>query len=70
VPPHRAAAVGIGYQQGGARMTTWKCSKCGYTVKQEKPPEPCPACNEKCEFLNITCYTPDCEGKGIDQRIR
>jgi rubredoxin len=51
-------------------MNTWKCSKCGFTIKQEAPPEPCPSCGEKCEFLNATCYTPDCDDKGIDQRIR
>ncbi|MFZ5644337.1 MAG: rubredoxin-like domain-containing protein [Bacillota bacterium] len=40
----------------------WKCDNCGYTFKSEpdKLPEKCPSCNEKCVFLNITCYTPDC----------
>jgi rubrerythrin len=51
-------------------MTLWKCSRCGYTIKQEKPPEPCPSCGEKCEFLNATCYTPDCKDQEIDKRIR
>jgi rubredoxin len=51
-------------------MTLWKCSKCGYTIKQEKPPEPCPSCGQKCEFLNATCYTPDCQDQEIDKRIR
>lgn len=51
-------------------MTLWKCSQCGYTIKQEKPPEPCPSCGKKCEFLNATCYTPECQDEKIDKRIR
>jgi len=39
---------------------TWKCSNCGNTVVEIKPPEVCPACKQKCEFLNVTCYQPDC----------
>ena len=38
--------------------------------KADTPPETCPSCKEKCEFLNNTCYTPDCEGEGIDPRIK
>jgi len=59
-----------GLSVGRWLMTLWKCSKCGYTIKQEKPPEPCPSCGEKCEFLNATCYTPDCQDQEIDKRIR
>ena len=50
-------------------MNTWKCSKCGYTVEAETPPEQCPSCNEKCEFLNVTCYIPDCGDTGSDPRL-
>ena len=50
-------------------MANWKCSKCGYMVEKEAPPEECPVCKEKCEFLDNTCYTPDCSGDGIDKRI-
>jgi rubredoxin len=50
-------------------MTSWKCEKCGYTFEAEKPPEQCPSCKEKCQFLDITCYTPDCEFDGVDKRI-
>lgn len=50
--------------------TYWKCSKCGYTVAAVIPPDPCPECKEKCDFLNVTCYTPDCGGPGkIDPRL-
>ena len=34
-------------------MTEWKCQKCGYTLKAEKPPEECPSCKEKCEFTDV-----------------
>jgi hypothetical protein len=34
-------------------------------------PEECPECKEKCEFFNITCYTPECGGPGhIDSRLK
>ena len=50
----------------------WKCSNCGYTFEEkagDSPPNTCPSCKEKCEFLNVTCYTPDCEGTGQDPRL-
>lgn len=51
-------------------LTFWKCQKCGYTITAATPPEVCPECNEKCDFRNITCYTPDCGGPGnIDPRL-
>ena len=50
-------------------MNTWKCNNCGYTFDAEIPPDECPSCKQKCEFLNVTCYTPDCEGGGVDTRI-
>lgn len=50
-------------------MNSWKCGNCGYTLEADVPPDECPSCKEKCEFLNNTCYTPDCDGEGIDKRI-
>ncbi|MEJ2224718.1 MAG: hypothetical protein P8X49_06225 [Syntrophobacterales bacterium] len=51
-------------------MTYWKCSECGYTVTAANFPEICPSCHKKCEFRNITCYTPECGGPGgIDPRL-
>jgi rubredoxin len=43
---------------------TWKCSSCGYTMAQDVPPSKCPSCGVECEFLNVSCYTPDCGGPG------
>lgn len=50
-------------------MTEWKCQKCGYTMKAETPPEKCPSCKEKCEFVDVSCYTPDCGQTGADKRL-
>jgi rubredoxin len=51
-------------------MNEWKCSKCGYVLKADAPPEKCPQCNEKCEFVNVTCYIPECGFTGSDQRLK
>ena len=33
-------------------------------------PDACPQCGEKCNFLNVTCYTPECGGPGhVDPRL-
>jgi len=45
-------------------LTYWKCGKCNFTFTAPSPPEQCPGCDEKCDFLNITCYTPECGGSG------
>lgn len=50
-------------------MPSWKCGNCGYTFEADAPPEKCPSCKEKCEFLDNSCYTPDCQAEGMDPRI-
>ncbi len=50
-------------------MPSWKCSNCGYTFDADAHPNECPSCHEKCEFLDNTCYTPDCAAEGTDNRI-
>ena len=50
-------------------MGEWKCSKCGYTLKEETPPDECPFCKEKCEFVDVSCYIPDCGKTGSDNRL-
>lgn len=65
-------------RKGGGVMTEekklpdvwWKCSNCGNTIQVEKPPAECPACRQKCEFLNVTCYQPDCGFTGVDPRLK
>jgi rubredoxin len=51
-------------------MNDWKCSKCGYALKADAPPEKCPACKETCEFVNVTCYIPECGFTGSDDRLK
>ncbi len=43
-------------------MTTWKCNNCGYTFDKNVPPDECPSCKEKCEFVDASCYIPECGG--------
>lgn len=51
-------------------FTYWKCAKCGFMVTAATPPDVCPECGEKCDFLNVSCYTPECGGPGqFDRRL-
>jgi rubredoxin len=50
-------------------MPSWKCSNCGYTFEADAPPDQCPSCKEKCEFVDVSCYTPDCGIQGMDDRL-
>ncbi|PTN38954.1 rubredoxin-like domain-containing protein [Desulfonatronum sp. SC1] len=43
-------------------MAYFKCDNCGNTVEARTPPEICPACAQKCLFVDVTCYTPECGG--------
>lgn len=45
-------------------MTVWKCNNCGNTIDLGSPPEICPSCKEKCEFVDVSCYIPECGGAG------
>ena len=44
--------------------TFWKCGHCGGKVAAQSPPEVCPTCGRQCEFIDVTCYTPECGGPG------
>lgn len=50
-------------------MESWKCSRCGYSLEAQAPPNECPSCKENCKFLNVTCYIPDCGTTGQDPRL-
>jgi len=50
-------------------MAKWRCGNCGYELDADSPPDKCPSCGQNCDFLDSTCYTPDCEGQGSDPRI-
>ena len=50
----------------------WKCPKCGYTFEADAtlpPPETCVMCKEKCQFVNVTCYVPECGFQGQDPSL-
>ncbi len=50
-------------------LTEWKCSDCGYSMSGDAPPEVCPSCLHKCEFIDVTCYIPECKEEGRDYRL-
>ena len=56
-------------QEKKKELLEWKCQNCGYLLKAETPPEKCPACGQKCEFINVTCYIPECGQTGSDPRL-
>ena len=54
----------------GCGLTYWKCGNCGFLLTAPVGPDTCPSCKEKCEFKNVTCYTPECGGPGnVDPRL-
>ena len=51
-------------------LTYWKCAECGFLITASVPSDVCPECGEKCDFINVTCYTPECGGTGhVDPRL-
>ena len=51
-------------------MTYWKCEKCGYLITAAAPPDVCLGCGEKCAYINVTCYSPECGGPDqFDRRL-
>jgi rubrerythrin len=51
-------------------LTYWRCSQCGFLITSMAPPDVCPECKAQCEFVNVTCYLPECGGPGnIDPRL-
>ena len=36
----------------------WRCGSCGYRLEAEAPPEECPGCHEKCDFIDDNPYVP------------
>ena len=51
-------------------MTYWMCDRCNFVIEAPKPPDPCPGCQIKCTFSDVTCYTPECGGIGsLDTRL-
>lgn len=49
---------------GRKEMAVFKCNKCGNTIDVVTPPEKCPSCKQSCEFVDVSCYIPECGGAG------
>ena len=51
-------------------LTYWKCEKCGFLITAAKPPDVCRECGERCSFIDVTCYIPECSGLArVDRRL-
>ena len=51
-------------------LKKFECAHCGFLHTAATPPDTCPSCHQKCEFRNVSCYTPDCGEPGkIDPRL-
>jgi desulfoferrodoxin-like iron-binding protein len=60
-PAPTAAAAG--------NSSYWKCSNCKYVMQAAQPPEVCPSCGQNCQFVDVTCYIPECGFIGPDGRL-
>jgi rubredoxin len=47
----------------------WKCTNCNYVMEAAQPPDRCPSCSQKCPFVDVTCYIPECGLVGADPRL-
>jgi rubredoxin len=53
----------------GPNAPYWKCANCQYVLQTEQPPEVCPSCQQNCQFVDVTCYIPECGFTGPDGRL-
>ncbi|MEN9979797.1 MAG: rubredoxin-like domain-containing protein [candidate division WOR-3 bacterium] len=50
-------------------MPYWSCSNCHYVLQALQPPDVCPSCNQACQFVDVSCYIPECGFSGVDSRL-
>ncbi len=50
-------------------MAIWKCNNCGNTVDVFSLPAISPSCEKKCEFVDVSCFIPDCGGVGSGKPV-
>jgi desulfoferrodoxin-like iron-binding protein len=55
--------------EAGPGLPYWKCSNCKYVLQAAQPPEICPSCQQNCQFVDVTCYIPECGFTGADSRL-
>lgn len=47
----------------------WSCTNCHYVLQAMQPPDVCPSCNQACQFVDVSCYIPECGFTGMDSRL-
>lgn len=47
----------------------WSCSNCHYILQALQPPDICPSCGQACQFIDVSCYIPECGFSGVDSRL-
>lgn len=58
-----------GEQKVPANAPYWSCSSCHYVLQAVTPPDVCPACGQRCQFVDVSCYIPECGLTGVDSRL-
>lgn len=51
------------------RVPYWSCTSCHYVLQALQPPDVCPSCNQACQFVDVSCYIPECGFSGVDSRL-
>ncbi|MGQ9707945.1 MAG: rubredoxin-like domain-containing protein [bacterium] len=52
-----------------ANAPYWSCSTCHYVLQSLQPPDVCPSCGQACQFVDVSCYIPECGFNGVDSRL-
>jgi desulfoferrodoxin-like iron-binding protein len=52
-----------------ANAPYWSCTNCHYVLQALQPPDVCPSCGEACQFVDVSCYIPECGFSGVDSRL-
>ncbi len=47
----------------------WSCTNCHYVLQALQPPDVCPSCGQACQFVDVSCYIPECGFSGVDSRL-
>ena len=52
-----------------ANAPYWSCTGCHYVLQALQPPDVCPSCGQACQFVDVSCYIPECGFTGVDSRL-
>uniref|UniRef100_A0A7C3EYW1 Desulfoferrodoxin FeS4 iron-binding domain-containing protein n=1 Tax=candidate division WOR-3 bacterium TaxID=2052148 RepID=A0A7C3EYW1_UNCW3 len=56
-------------QMPGMGTPYWSCTNCHYVLQAMQPPDVCPSCHQACQFVDVSCYIPECGFTGVDSRL-